>query len=123
VLIKQEKPDVIIIATGSEVEIAIAAIEKLAAENIKAQLVNMPSWELFEAQSDEYKNSVLPKNVKARVAVEAACEMGWSKYIGDNGVFVGINEFGTSAPAKICYEKFGITAAGVVSAAKKAIKK
>jgi len=123
VLIKQDKPDVIIIATGSEVEIAMAAVEKLAAENIKAQLVNMPSWELFEAQSDEYKNSVLPKNVKARVAVEAACEMGWSKYIGDNGVFVGIKGFGLSAPYKACYEKFGVTAAGVVDAVKKSMKK
>jgi transketolase len=83
----------------------------------------MPSWELFEAQSDEYKNSVLPKNVKARVAVEAACEMGWSKYIGDNGIFVGTKGFGISAPYKVCYEKFGITAAGIVDAAKKSIKK
>ncbi|MFA6186291.1 MAG: transketolase [Phycisphaerae bacterium] len=123
VLVKQDKPDVIIMASGSEVEIAMAAVEKLAAENIKAQLVNMASWELFEAQSEDYKKSVLPKNIKARVAVEAACEMGWSKYIGDNGVFVGIKGFGLSAPYKTCYEKFGITAAGVVEAVKKSMKK
>jgi transketolase len=100
----------------------MAAVEKLAAENIKAQLVNMPSWELFEAQSKEYRQSVLPKNVKARVAIEAGCEMGWSKYIGDNGVFVGINRFGISAPYRTCYEKFGLTAAGVIEAAKKTME-
>jgi transketolase len=121
VLVKAERTDVIIMASGSEVEIALAAVEKLAAENIKAQLVNMPSWELFEAQSDEYKNSVLPKTVRARVAIEAGCEMGWSKYLGDKGIFVGVNRFGASAPSKICYEKFGLTAEAVVAAAKKTI--
>jgi transketolase len=121
VLVKTDKPDVIIIATGSEVEIALNAAEKLAAENIKAQVVNMPSWELFEQQNKAYKDSVLPPAVKARVAVEAGIEMGWSKYIGDKGVFVGICTFGESAPYKICYEKFGITADGVAAAAKKSI--
>jgi transketolase len=119
VLVGAERTDVIIMASGSEVEIALAAVEKLAAEGVKVQLVNMPSWELFEAQSDEYKNSVLPKNIRARVAIEAGCEMGWSKYLGDKGIFVGVNHFGASAPSKVCYEKFGLTAGNVVAAVKK----
>ncbi|MCD4831781.1 MAG: transketolase [Anaerohalosphaeraceae bacterium] len=121
VLVEQENPDVIIMATGSEVELAIAAAEKLAAENIKAQVVSMPCWELFEKQSKAYKDSVLPKNVKARVAVEAGVEQGWYKYIGDSGIFVGMKSFGASAPYKKCYEGFGITVDAVIASAKKII--
>ena len=123
VFVKQNKPDVIIIGTGSELEIAVKAAEKLAAENIKAQVVNMASWELFEKQGKAYKDSVLPSSVKARVAVEAGVEMGWSKYIGDKGEFVGMHGFGVSATYKVCYEKFGITADAVVAAAEKSIQK
>jgi transketolase len=122
VFIKQEKPDVIIIGVGSELEIAVKAAEKLAAENIKAQVVNMPSWELFEKQNKKYRDSVLPPSIKARVAVEAGVEMGWEKYIGDKGEFVGMHGFGVSAPYKVCYEKFGITADAVAAAAKKSIE-
>jgi transketolase len=122
VLVKQEKPDVIIMATGSEVPIALEGAEKLAAENIKAQVVNMPSWELFEAQDKTYRDSVLPPNVKARVAIEAGVQLGWSKYIGDEGIFLGINGFGVSAPYKVCYEKFGLTPDAVFTAAKKTIE-
>ncbi len=122
VLVKQEKPDVIIIGTGSEVEIALKGAEKLAAENIKAQVVSMPSWELFEAQDKNYRDSVLPPNIKARVAIEAGVELGWSKYVGDKGIFIGINGFGVSAPYKVCYEKFGLTADAVAEAAKKSIQ-
>lgn len=122
VLVKQDKPDVIIIGTGSEVEIALKGAEKLAAENIKAQVVNMASWELFEKQDKAYKDSVLPPNVRARVAVEAGVEMGWSKYIGDKGIFIGMSGFGVSAPYQVCYEKFGITANAVADAAKKSIQ-
>ncbi len=123
VFVKQDKPDVIIIGVGSEMEIAVNASEKLAAENIKAQVVNMASWELFEAQDRAYKDSVLPPSIKARVAVEAGVEMGWSKYTGDKGEFIGMHGFGVSAPYKVCYEKFGITADAVVEAAKKSIQK
>lgn len=123
VFVKQEKPDVILIGVGSELEIAVNAGEKLAAENIKAQVVNMASWELFEKQNKAYKDSVLPPSVKARVAVEAGVEMGWSKYTGDKGEFVGMHGFGVSAPYKVCYEKFGITADAVAEAAKKSIQK
>ena len=121
VLGKQNKPDVIIIGTGSEVEIALKAAEKLAAENIKAQVVNMTSWELFEMQDKAYRDSVLPPSVKARVAVEAGIKMGWERYIGDKGEFIGMKSFGASAPYKVCYEKFGITADAVFAAAKKSI--
>jgi transketolase len=121
-LVKQDKPDVIIIGTGSEVEIALKGAEKLAAENIKAQVVNLASWELFEAQDKSYRDSVLPPSVKARVAIEAGTEMGWSKYVGDNGIFLGVKGFGVSAPYKVCYEKFGLTPDAVAEAAKKTIE-
>ena len=122
ILVKQDEADVIIMATGSEVPIALEGAEKLAAENIKAQVVNMPSWELFEAQDKTYRDSVLPPNVKARVAIEAGVELGWSKYLGDKGVFLGIKGFGVSAPYKVCYEKFGLTPDAVADAAKKSIQ-
>ena len=108
-------------ATGSEVSLAISAAENLAKDGVKAQVVSMPSWELFEKQPQSYKDSVLPPSVKARVAVEAGIEMGWQKYLGDNGLFVGMKSFGASAPANICFEKFGITAQAVQEAAKKSI--
>ena len=81
----------------------------------------MPCWELFEKQSQDYKDSVIPPNVTARVGIEAGVEQGWYKYIGDKGVFVGVSTFGASAPAKICFEKYGITAENVVKAAKESI--
>ena len=121
VVVKQDKPDVILIGVGSELEIAMKAAEKLAAENIKAQVVNLASWELFEQQDKAYKDSVLPPSVKARVAVEAGIKMGWERYIGDKGEFIGMSGFGVSAPYKVCYEKFGITADAVAAAAKKSI--
>lgn len=121
VVVKQDKPDVILIGVGSELEIVMNAAAKLATENIKAQVVNMASWELFEQQDKAYKDSVLPPNVRARVAVEAGIKMGWEKYIGDKGEFVGMTGFGASAPYKVCYEKFGITADATVAAAKKSI--
>ncbi len=121
VLVKQAEPDVLIMSAGSEVEIALDAADKLAAEGVKAQVVNMPCWKLFEKQDKAYKDSVLPPNVKARVAVEAGVESGWGKWLGEKGVFVGMSSFGASAPYKACYEKFGITADNVVEAAKKSI--
>ena len=123
VLVKADKPDVLILASGSEVSVALSAAEALASDGVKAQVVSMPSWELFEKQTQAYKDSVLPPKVKARIAVEAGIELGWHKYIGDNGIFIGMSSFGASAPAKICFEKFGITAEAVVKAAKKSIAK
>jgi transketolase len=123
VLVKADKPDVLLLASGSEVSVVLSAAERLADDGIKAQVVSMPSWELFEKQDKAYKDLVLPPDVKARVAVEAGVEFGWHKYIGDNGVFIGMSSFGASAPGKVCFEKFGITAEAVIKAAKKSIQK
>ncbi len=119
VLITQKNPDVLIMATGSEVSLALSASEALDKDGIKAQVISMPSWELFEKQPQSYKDSVLPPKVKARIAIEAGIELGWHKYIGDKGIFIGMSSFGASAPAKVCFEKFGITSDAVIKAAKK----
>jgi len=121
VLVAADKPDVLLLASGSEVGLAVEAAEKLSAEGISAQVVSMPCWELFEKQSREYKDSVIPPQTKARVGIEAGVELGWSKWLGDKGIFVGMSSFGASAPAKVCFEKFGITVDNVVTAAKKSI--
>jgi transketolase len=123
VLISADKPDVLLLATGSEVSLAMEAYDKLSAEGIKARVINMPSWKLFERQSQEYRDSVILPDVKARVAVEAGVELGWHKWIGDKGTFIGMHSFGASAPYKTCYEKFGITTDAVVAAAKKLLGK
>ncbi|GBF99155.1 transketolase [Raphidocelis subcapitata] len=111
-------PDVIFMGTGSELELAYAAAEVLEKEGKKVRVVSFPCWELYDEQSAAYKESVLPKAVTRRVAVEAGCSQGWHKYIGTEGAFIGIDTFGASAPAPVLYEKFGITLDGVVKAAK-----
>jgi transketolase len=121
VLVKADNPDVLLLATGSEVGIAVEGAEKLAAEGIKAQVVSMPCWKLFEKQDKSYQDSVLPPNVRARVGIEAGIEQGWCKWLGDKGIFIGMSSFGASAPAKICYEKFGITVANTITAVKKTL--
>jgi transketolase len=121
VLIKEENPDVLLLGTGSEVHLAIEARDVLAQEGIKAQVVSMPSWELFEKQDEAYKEGVIPAGIKARVGIEAGVRQGWDRWIGDKGVFVGMSSFGASAPAKVCFEKFGITVEAVVKAAKKSL--
>jgi transketolase len=121
VLVGADKPDVLLLASGSEIGLAVEAAEKLAVEGVSAQVVSMPCWELFEEQSQEYKDSVIPPQTKARVGIEAGVELGWSKWLGDNGIFIGMSSFGASAPAKICFEKFGITVDNVVTAAKKSM--
>lgn len=120
-VIAEDKPDVLLIATGSEVQLAMEAAEVLAGDGIKSQVVSMPSWELFEKQDQAYKDSVLPPSVKGRVGIEAAVEQGWHKWIGDNGKFIGMSGFGASAPFKVCFENFGITTANIVAAAKETI--
>ncbi len=108
--------NVTLLATGSEVEIAIAAAERLLADHgIAAAVVSMPSWELFEEQTPEYRRSVL--GTAPRLAIEAACRLGWDRYIGENGAFIGMNGFGASAPAPELYRHFGITAEAAVEAA------
>jgi len=118
-VIKQDTPDVLLLATGSEVKLAIEAAEKLVEEGTKAQVVSMPCFELFEKQTQEYKDSVIPPHVKARVGIEAGIDQGWWKYLGDNGIFIGMSDFGISAPQDLCYKHFGITTEKVIEAAKK----
>jgi len=111
-------PDVILLATGAEVHNALDAAEQLRTEGRKVRVVNMPSWELFEETSDDYKQSVLPPGVTARVAVEAGLPMGWERYVGSNGAVVGISRFGASAPGALVLEKLGISADNVVKTVK-----
>lgn len=115
------KPEVILIGTGSELSLCVKAYEELTAAGIKARAVSMPSWELFDAQPEAYRESVLPPDVTVRVASEAGVPMGWSKYIGRYGRFVGMSGFGASAPAGQLFEHFGITAANIVAQAKAAL--
>jgi transketolase len=107
-------PEAILIGTGSEVQICLEAAEKLNAAGTNTRVVSMPCWKLFDEQSDAYRESVLPSDVSKRVAVEAGIKMGWEKYIGCDGGFVGMDSFGASAPAEELYEYFGITPAAVV---------
>jgi transketolase len=115
------KPQVILMGSGSEVSLCVSAYEQLTAEGIAARVVSMPSWNLFEHQSDEYKAQVLPPEVKARVAVEQAAVFGWSQYVGPSGLVVGMRRFGASAPIKDLQKKFGFTTENVVAAARKAL--
>lgn len=115
-------PDAIVIATGSEVSLAIEAKQELAKENIDVRVVSMPCMDIFEEQSDEYKESILPKAVRARVAVEAGTDFGWGKYVGLDGTVVTMHGFGASAPAATLFKKFGFTKENVVAAVKSVIK-
>ena len=112
------KPDIIIIATGSEVHIALEAGKILEVKGISVRVVSMPSWELFEKTSQEYKDKVLLPDVNMRIAVEAGISMGWERYVGSDGAVIGINEFGASAPGNIVMEKFGFTSENIVQKAK-----
>src|SRR6266851_1454558 len=117
------KPEVILMATGTEVWLCVSAYEQLKTEGIKARVVSMPSWNLFEHQSEDYKAQVLPPDIKARVAVEQASTFGWSQYVGPTGAVIGMRRFGASAPIKDLQKKFGFTTENVVAAARKAIGK
>ena len=118
------KPDVLLLATGSEVSLCMEAYEQLQAEGIKARVVSMPSWELFEQHCrdhPEYRDQVLPQSVTARVSVEKASTLGWARYVGADGHSIGMETFGASAPLKELQKKFGFTAENVVAAAKQQI--
>jgi transketolase len=110
---EQERPTIILIASGSEVQLALAARDKLAEQKIPARVVSMPSWELFEEQSSEYRQQVLPKDVP-KLAIEAGATLGWYKYVGENGAVIGVDRFGASAPGKIVMEKLGLNVDNVV---------
>jgi transketolase len=116
-------PDVILIGTGSEVQLCVGAYEQLTGEGVKARVVSMPCWELFARQSDDYKAKVFPREVRARVAVEAASSFGWSKYIGPDGDTVTHDDWGASAPYKDILKHFGFTIENVVAKARAVIKK
>ena len=111
------KPEVILLATGSEVSLALGAHAELAKRGVHARVVNMPSWDLFEAQPFAYKNEVLPRGVTVRLAIEAASPMGWHRYTGLDGEVLGIETFGASAPHKVLFEKYGFTVENVVARA------
>ncbi|MEO1522466.1 MAG: transketolase [Cyanobacteria bacterium J06633_2] len=114
-------PDIILIGTGSELQLCVEAAKQLTVEGTKVRVVSMPSWELFDAQDEAYQESVLPKAVTKRVSVEAAISMGWCRYVGSEGASVSIERFGASAPGKTCLEKFGFTVDNVIATAKKVL--
>lgn len=116
------EPKVILMASGSEVSLCIAAYEKLTAEGIPTRVVSMPSWELFENQSEQYRNSVLPPHITARISVEQASTFGWERYTSSNGAMIGMRTFGASAPLKELQKKFGFTPERIVEEAKRLVK-
>jgi len=113
------QPEIILMGTGSEVNIVLSAGQLLGQNGVKVRVVSMPSWELFEQQPNEYKEKILPSTIEKRISMEAASPFGWERYVGSKGVIIGINHFGTSAPGNVIYEKFGLTAEGVVIEANK----
>ncbi|MEX2324190.1 MAG: transketolase [Nitriliruptoraceae bacterium] len=116
----QGGPDVVLIGTGSEVQLAVAAAQQLAADGIAARAVSMPSWELFAEQDDDYRDHVLPPQAQVRVAIEAAATFGWCRWVGDAGAVVGLDRFGASAPAGELFSQFGFTTQHVVAVARDA---
>jgi transketolase len=113
------QPELILIGTGSEVQHVIGAYERLIGEGVKARVVSMPSWELFERQPQEYRDAVLPPSVKKRLAVEAGSPMGWHKYVGEHGDVVGVTTFGHSAPVDVVMREYGFTVENVLARAKR----
>ena len=120
---KGNTPDVILMATGSEVHLILEAQQQLTAKKINARVVSMPSWELFMEQEESYRNKVLPPKIKKRLAVEAAASLGWRRWVGDEGKIIGIDTFGASAPEKELFKHYGITVEHIIKAVKSMIKK
>jgi transketolase len=116
------KPDVLLLATGSEVSLCVDAYETLKAEGIKSRVVSMPSWELFDDQDQAYRDHVLPPNITARVSVEQASIFGWARYVGLSGKCIGMRSYGASAPMKQLQREFGFSAEKVAEAAKEQLK-
>jgi transketolase len=116
------RPDVILIGTGSEVQLCVAAYEQLKADGINARVISMPSWELFEQQEQAYKESILPPDITARVSVEQASTLGWARYVGLTGCSIGMETFGASAPLQALQQKFGFTVEHIVAEAKKLLR-
>ena len=116
-------PEVILMASGSEVSLAVEVFNVLQLEGIKLRVVSFPSWELFEAQSEEYKETVLPKSFKARISIEAGVNQGWEKYIGDYGEAISIEKFGASAPYEIIFKEYGFSVEAVKAKVKRVLEK
>ncbi|MBW2567639.1 MAG: transketolase, partial [Deltaproteobacteria bacterium] len=116
------EPEVLIIATGSEVHLALGAYDTLVEEGVGVRVVNMPSWEVFETQEAAYQEEILPAKVNARLAIEAAIPMGWERYVGDQGRMIGIERFGASAPGGLVLEKLGFTVEAVVAAVREMLE-
>ena len=112
------EPEVLLLATGTEVALCVDASEALKADGVQARVVSMPSWELFEQQSREYRDDVFQPSITARVAVEQASTMGWDRYVGVDGCIIGMETFGSSAPLKDLQQKFGFTPGRIVEAAR-----
>jgi transketolase len=123
VLADSDKPEVILIATGSEVALALEARELLQKDGIAARVVSMPCWKNFSEQDDAYRSSVLPREIRARVSIEAGATFGWERWVGDCGERVGVDRFGASAPAEVLFEHYGLTAAAVVAAARRSLER
>jgi transketolase len=121
VLADADDPAVILIASGSEVHIALEARAMLAAQEVPARVVSMPSWELFDAQPLDYREGVLPPSILARVSIEAGVTIGWERYVGPQGKMIGLNRFGASAPYQEIYRHLGLTAEAVAAAAKEVV--
>ena len=117
------RPDVLLLASGSEVALCLQAYERLKADGVKARVVSMPCWELFDDQPQEYRDRVLPPSVTARVSVEEASTFGWAHYVGATGQSLGMRSFGASAPLKALVKKFGFTPEHVVAAAREQLAK
>jgi transketolase len=115
------RPDVLLLATGSEVALCLTAYERLQSEGIFARVVSLPSWEIFDEQPDEYRDSVLPPEVTARVSIEAASTFGWARFTGPSGAILGMRSFGLSAPIKVVAEHFGFEPDHVVKAAREQV--
>ena len=118
-----ETPDVLLIGTGSELHIAMGAAKLLQAQGLSPRVVSLPSWELFESQPEEYRHSVLPPEIRARVSIEAGTTMGWDRYVGDLGVAIGVSRFGASAPIDVLYQQYGLTAQHVAEEASRLVEK
>jgi transketolase len=116
-------PEVLLLGTGSEVSLCVAAQEQLAKDGVKSRVVSMPSWELFDRQDKAYKDSVLPPSVGARVSVEQGSTLGWERYVGSGGRAIGMRTFGASAPLKDLQKKFGFAPESVVAAAKEQLSR
>jgi transketolase len=111
----EDEPELILMASGSEVDLIIKAGEKLQAEGISLRLVSFPSWELFLQQDQSYRDEVLPPAIKARLAVEAGVSQGWKEWVGDEGMIIGIDKFGASAPADRIFKEYGFTVDNVIA--------